>query len=131
HTTLFRSDGTDVCNASIMGLTVSNAKFHVPNPNQAFLNVNGDLTVNSASDNHSLFTFWSNPVNFGTGLDAEPDYHMPDMSQLSGDRKSTRQHITPGTSKVINDVTIINSTSSKWVSVYTPRQHPTTQTNPG
>src|SRR3989442_2368247 len=95
-------DGTDVCSASIMGLTVSNAKFHVPNPNQAFLNVNGDLTVNSASDNHSLFTFWSNPVNFGTGLDAEPDYHMPDMSQISGGMNPLKQHITPGTSKVVN-----------------------------
>ena len=124
-------DGTDVCNASIMGLTVSNAKFHVPNPNQAFLNVNGDLTVNSASDNHSLFTFWSNPVNFGTGLDAEPDYHMPDMSQLSGGTNPTKQHITPGTSKVINGVTITNSSSSKWVYVYTPGQYTTSQTIPG
>src|SRR5437899_2468292 len=124
-------DGTDVCNASIMGLTVSNAKFHVPNPNQTCLNVNGDLTVNSASDNHSLFTFWSNPVNFGTGLDAEPDYHMPDMSQLSGGTNPTKQHITPGTSKVINGVTITNSSSSKWVYVYTPGQYTTSQTIPG
>src|SRR5437870_56262 len=38
-------DGTDVCQASIQGLTVSNAKFHVPNPTQVSLNVNGDVTI--------------------------------------------------------------------------------------
>jgi Flp pilus assembly protein TadG len=124
-------DGADVCNASIMGLTVSNAKFHVPNPNQAFLNVNGELTVNSASDNHSLFTFWSNPVNFGTGLDAEPDYHMPDMSQLAGGTNPTKQHIAPGTSGVVNGVTITNSSSSKWVYVFSPGKYTSSVTIPG
>jgi len=124
-------DGADVCNASIMGLTVSNAKFHVPNPTQAFLNVNGDLTVNSASDNHSLFTFWQSPVNFGTGLDAEPDYHMPDMSQLSGGTNPTKQHIAPGTSGTVNGVTIYNSSTSKWVYVFTPGKYTSSVTIPG
>jgi len=124
-------DGADVCNASIMGLTVSNAKYHVPNPTQASLNVNGDLTVNSASDNHGLFGFWQSPVAFGTGVDAEPDYHMPDMSQLSGGTNPTKQHIAPGTSGVVNGVTINNSGGSKWVYVFAPGKYTSSVTIPG
>jgi len=116
-------DGTDVCNASVMGLTVSNAKFHVPNPTQATLNVNGDLTVNSASDNHGLFGFWQSPVRFGAGVDAEPDYHMPDLSQISGGTNPTKKSVSPGTSRVINGVTITNTSGSKWVYVYAPGQY--------
>jgi Flp pilus assembly protein TadG len=123
-------DGTDVCNASVMGLTVSNAKFHVPNPTQAMLNVNGDVTVNSASDNHGLFMFWQSPVNFGAGLDAEPDYHMPDMSHMSFQVNPTKQHVTPGNSAVINGVTITNVSSSKWVYVFTPGEYTSTVTIP-
>ena len=123
-------DGADVCNPSIQGLTISNAKYHVPNPTQATLNVNGDLTVNSASDNHGLYTFWQSPVNFGTGLDAQPDYHMPDMSSIPFQLNPTKQKVTPGTSKVINGVTITNTSSSKYVYVFTPGKYTTTQTIP-
>jgi Flp pilus assembly protein TadG len=123
-------DGADVCNASVMGLTVSNAKFHVPNPTQATLNVNGAVTVNSASDNHGLFEFWQNPVNFGAGQDAEPDYHMPDMSHISFQVNPSKQHVTPGNSAVINGVTITNVSSSKWVYVFTPGEYTNTVTIP-
>jgi Flp pilus assembly protein TadG len=119
-------DGADVCNASIEGLTVSNAKFHVPNPTQATINVNGDVTVNSASDNHGIFMFWQSPVNFGAGVDAEPDYHMPDVSHISFQVNPTKQHVTPGNSAVINGVTITNTSSSKWVYVFSPGEYTST-----
>jgi len=117
-------DGADVCLASIEGLTVSNAKFHVPNPNRVALNINGDLTVNAASDNHSLFTFWNSPVNFGTGQEAEPDYLIPDMSQITTVvNPANKAKIAPGTSGLVNGVTITNSSTSKWVYVYTPGRY--------
>ena len=117
-------DGTDVCQASIEGLTVSNSKFHVPNPTQVSLNVNGDVTVNAASDNHSLFSFWRNPVNFGTGQDAEPDYLAPDTSLITTVINPTNKaKIAPGASGVVNGVTITNSSSSKWVYVFTPGKY--------
>jgi Flp pilus assembly protein TadG len=117
-------DGADVCQSSVEGLTVSNAKFHVPNPTQVSLNVNGDLTVNSASDNHALFTFWNSPVNFGTGQAAEPDYHAPDTSLITTVVNPTNKaKIPPGTSLPVNGVTITNSSSSKWVYVYTPGKY--------
>ena len=123
-------DGADVCNASVMGLTVSNAKFHVPNPTRATLNVNGDLTVNSASDNHGLFMFWQSPVNFGAGVDAEPDYHMPDVSSINFVRNPLKRPISPGSSAQVNGVTVTNSSSSRWVYVYVPGQYTSTQTIP-
>src|SRR5712691_1016237 len=117
-------DGADVCLASIEGLTVSNAKFHVPNPNRVALNINGDLTVNAASDNHSLFTFWNSPVNFGTGQEAEPDYLIPDMSQITTVvNPANKAKIAPGTSGLVNGVTITNSSTSKWVYVFTPGRY--------
>jgi len=117
-------DGTDVCQASIQGLTVSNAKFHVPNPTQVSLNVNGDVTVNAASDNHSLFSFWNSPVNFGTGQDAKPDYLAPDTSLITTVvNPANKAKIAPGTSGLVNGVTITNSSTSKWVYVYTPGRY--------
>jgi hypothetical protein len=123
-------DGADVCSVSIMGETVSNSKFHVPNPNQASLNVNGDLSVNSASDNHSLYSFWNSPVRFGTGLEPEPDYHMPNVSQMPFVLNPTKNHVTPGTSAVINGVTITNTSTSKWVYVFAPGKYTSTITIP-
>jgi Flp pilus assembly protein TadG len=123
-------DGTDVCLASIQGLTMTNSKFHVPNPTQVSLNVNGDVTVNSASDNHSLFSFWQNPVNFGTGQDDEPDYLSPDTSQMASVLNPTKTKIAPGASAVVNGVTITNSSTSKSVYVYIPGQYTTSQTIP-
>ncbi len=117
-------DGTDVCQSSIQGLTVSNAKFHVPNPTQVSLNVNGDVTVNAASDNHSLFSFWNNPVNFGTGQDAEPDYLAPDISQITTIINPTNKaKLAPGSTGVVNGVTITNSSTSKWVYVFIPGRY--------
>ncbi|HEY9288603.1 MAG TPA: pilus assembly protein TadG-related protein [Candidatus Dormibacteraeota bacterium] len=123
-------DGADVCNTSVMGQTVSNAKFHVPNPTQANLNVNGDLTVNSASDNHGLFSFWQTPVSFGAGADPEPDYHMPDVSSINFVKNPTKKAVPPGGSAVWNGATITNTSSSKWVYVYLPGEYTTTQTIP-
>lgn len=123
-------DGADVCNASVMGLTVSNAKFHVPNPTQATLNVNGDLTVNSASDNHGLFMFWQSPVNFGAGVDAEPDYHMPDVSHMTFVMNPIKQKLGYMQSTTINGATITNTSTTKFVFVYVPGEYTTSQVIP-
>lgn len=84
-------DGADVCNTSSSGLTLSNAKFHVPNPTRASLNINGHLTVYSASDNNGLFAYWVSPVSFGGNQDPEPDYIQPDVSQIPLARSPSHQ----------------------------------------
>ncbi len=75
-------DGADVCAADRSGQVWSNAKFHAPNPTQAALNVNGDVTVASASDNNALFQYWVQGAPFGTGIDPKPNYLVPDTSGL-------------------------------------------------
>ncbi len=124
-------DGKDACSASAAGLTMSNAKYHVPAPPMADLNINGAVTVNSASDNHGLFSFWQTPVTFGTGVDAKPNYLIPDTSGTAKALNPTKNKIAPGTSAVVNGVTITNSSPSKWVFVYTPGKYTTTVAIPG
>ena len=119
-------DGADVCNPSVNGYAVSNAKFHVPNPNTPKLNVNGVVTVDSASDNHSLYQYWQSPVGFGTGFDPEPNYLAPDTSTTAAALNPTKQRIAPGTTLTVNGVPITNSSTTKWVYVFTPGKY----TNP-
>ena len=114
-------DGADACNPGVAGLTISNAKFHVPNPNNATLNINGDLTVNQGSDNHALYTFWKTPVNFGTGIDAEPDYLQPDVSQVTP-LNPNRTPLQPGSTVTVNGATITNTTSQKMY-IYVPGKY--------
>ena len=123
-------DGTDVCNPSDFGTSVSNAKFHVPNPTQASLNVDGSMTVNQASDNHALFTFWVSPVAFGSGVDPQPDYFGPDTSSITLTNPG-RTHIVPGGSQTIanytaiggRSVTISNTSLTQDYYVYVPGKY--------
>jgi Flp pilus assembly protein TadG len=123
-------DGADACNPSVNGYAVSNAKFHVPNPNTPKLNVNGVVTVNSASDNHSLYQYWQAPVGFGTATDPVPSYMAPDTSATAAALNPSKKPISPGTSQVINGVTITNTSTTKWVYVYSPGKYTTAQTIP-
>ena len=88
-------DGADVCSTSSSGLTMSNAKFHVPNPTRASLNINGHLTLYSGSDNNGLFTYWVSPVSSGSSQDPEPDYIQPDVSQIALARSPSHQGNVP------------------------------------
>jgi Flp pilus assembly protein TadG len=124
-------DGADACNPSVNGYAVSNAKFHVPNPNTPKLNVNGVVTVDQASDNHSLYQYWQSPVGFGTAFDPEPNYLIPDTSGTANALNPTKHPISPGTSTVINGQPITNNSSSKWVYVFTPGKYTGTITIPG
>ncbi len=124
-------DGADVCNPSVNGYAVSNAKFHVPNPNTPKLNVNGVVTVDSASDNHSLYQFWQSPVGFGTATDPEPNYLAPDTSATANALNPSKSNIAPQTSKVVNGVSIYNSSTTRQVYVFSPGKYTTPQTIPG
>jgi Flp pilus assembly protein TadG len=62
-----------------MGKMVSNAKFHVPNPNLQYMNLNGDFQYAQASDTHALIVYWQNPVTPTTAIpDPAPGYAQPD-----------------------------------------------------
>ncbi len=87
-------DGNDFCNFSGAGITISNAKFHIPTGTSGSLNINGLLFLNSGSDNQNLAEYWYAAPTFSIGQDPEPDYLMPDPSQLTSINPSSRWKIS-------------------------------------
>src|SRR5713226_369580 len=122
-------DGADVCASSASGQAVSNAKYHVPNPNRAALNVNGRMTVNQGSDNNALFQYWVAGAPWGTSIDPQPDYVPPDTSNVAP-LNPNRSKVLPGTTQTINGVTIANSTSNQDYYVYVPGKYTQSVTIP-
>jgi len=117
-------DGADACSSSASGLTWSNAKFHVPVGGSGnYLNVNGNITVNQASDNHGLTQFWTAGMPHGTGIDAKPTYLAPNTSSLP--LAPPRTVVYPGNSYK----NVQNKSNVKWY-VYSPGTYTTTVTIP-
>ncbi len=73
------ANGTDCGNPDpALGKIVSNAKFHAPNPNQPFLDLNGSFTYAQASDTHAIIVYWQYPVAPApTPNDPAPNYEAP------------------------------------------------------
>jgi len=69
-------DGADACNLSGAGVSISNAKFHIPT-SSGILNINGRLIINQGSDNQNMAEFWSTAPAFGTGADPKPTTRRP------------------------------------------------------
>ena len=76
-------DGSDACDTGNAGASISNAKFHIPAGWTGWLNINGNLVINSGSDNQHLEQYWLGAPPFGTGQDAKPNYQLPDTSQIT------------------------------------------------
>jgi Flp pilus assembly protein TadG len=76
------ADGADACNLSSAGVSVSNAKFHIP-ASTGLLNINGKITINQGSDNQNLAQFWATAPAFSTGQDPQPNYLMPDTTGIT------------------------------------------------
>jgi hypothetical protein len=93
---------------------MSNAKFHIPNPNRDGLNVNGDIVINQGSDNHGLFQYWEPGNAWGTGVDPIPNYTAPDVSTIStlNPGRTRVNNLAPGGTVQVSGATIRNSTSS-------------------
>ncbi|MDQ6708932.1 MAG: pilus assembly protein [Candidatus Dormibacteraeota bacterium] len=107
-------EATDACNAASSGLTISNAKLHIPNPNRDGLNVNGQIVINQGSDNHGLYQYWEQGNSWGTGVDAIPDYAMPDVSSVSplNPGRTKINNLGGGQTATVAGVTIRNSTAT-------------------
>jgi len=71
--------GSDICNIDpTRGKLVSNAKFHVPNPVQPGINLNGQFYYAQASDTHGIITYWYGEVTPTTSnVDPIPNYEPP------------------------------------------------------
>src|SRR5207245_4671708 len=76
-------EGSAWCGCGTAGITIPNAKFHIPTGASGEMNINGRLFINSGSDNQQLMQYWVPAPPFATGQDPKPNYLMPDTSQLA------------------------------------------------
>lgn len=76
------NDGSDACNLSTAGVSISNAKFHIPT-STGLLNINGQIVLNQGSDNQHLAQFWLTTPPFGTNQDPKPNYQPPDVTKIT------------------------------------------------
>src|SRR5437588_9419079 len=68
----------DICKpSSVQGKMVSNAKWHAPNPNGGWLDLNGQFFYNQASDTHALTLYWYDSVTVAQNIESVPNYDAP------------------------------------------------------
>jgi Flp pilus assembly protein TadG len=130
-------EGADACSLSGAGVSISNAKFHIPT-SSGLLNINGRLIINSGSDNQNLAQFWATAPAFGTGQDPKPNYQQPDTTNITTLNpvryKVTKIAALAGTATVPGapGVVLHNYTSSAHdYYVYFPGHYTTVQQIPG
>ena len=105
-------DGTDACRIDSSGETISNAKFHISAGYPGMVNINGNVYINQANDNQHLGRYWVAQPPFASGQDPEPNFLMPDVSQLpAAPNRNKYNNLGPGQSWTINGVTVTNTTS--------------------
>jgi len=107
-------EGNDFCSYSTAGITISNAKFHIPTGTAGSLNINGRLFINQGSDNQNLKEYWYGAPAFGTGQDPKPNYLMPDTSQITvtNPPRSGKLTIGAGNTGSLGGLTLQNATSA-------------------
>ena len=107
-------EGNDFCSFSTAGITISNAKFHIPTGTVGSLNINGRLFINSGSDNQNLNEYWYSAPAFGAGQDPKPNYLMPDTSQITVTNPSRSGKLTLGAGNTgsLGGLTLQNNTSA-------------------
>jgi Flp pilus assembly protein TadG len=107
-------DGTDVCSATPSGETISNAKIHVPTGYPGVININGNIYINSASDNQHMAKYWVLKPPFASGQDPEPNYLIPDTSSIGplNPGRSGKDTINSGNSGTLGGLSLHNSTTS-------------------
>jgi Flp pilus assembly protein TadG len=127
-------DGADVCSASPSGETISNAKFHVPTGYPGVININGNIYINQANDNQHLAKYWVLAPPFANGQDPEPNYLIPDISQVTSPlnpARSPKLTINAGNTGTLGGLTLHNSTGSNHdFYVYHPGRYTTSITIP-
>ena len=94
------NNGTDICApSSVQGKMVSNAKWHAPNPNGGWLDMNGQFFYAQASDTHALTLYWYSGVTVAQGVEPAPNYEPP-VVQPDAPSPTTLGNVTtyyPGT----------------------------------
>src|SRR6267143_1856424 len=107
-------DGTDYCSGDPSGETISNAKFHLPTGYNGMVNINGNVFINQANDNQHLGKYWTPQPPFMTGQDPEPNYLIPDttnVTPVNPNRSPKINSLAPGAYYTVGNITVHNTTS--------------------
>jgi Putative Flp pilus-assembly TadE/G-like len=126
-------DGNDACAGSPSGETISNAKFHLPAGYNGMLNINGNVFINQANDNQHLAKYWVAQPPFSTGQDPEPNYLIPDTTNITpvNPNRSPKISLAPSASYTLGKITVTNTTSSAHdFYIYYPGKYTNTVTIP-
>ena len=118
-------DGNDACNGNPSGETISNAKFHIPTGYPGVININGNVYINQANDNQHLAKYWVTQPPFASGQDPEPNYLIPDTSQIpTAHPRAKQQNVPSGGSFASNGITVYNNTSTtRDIVIYYPGKY--------
>jgi Flp pilus assembly protein TadG len=124
-------DGSDACSASPSGETISNAKIHVPTGYPGVININGNIYINQANDNQHMAKYWVTQPPFASGQDPEPNYLIPDTSQIpNAPARAKAQNVASGSSYSSGGITVYNNTStSRDIVIYFPGKRSGNGTN--
>jgi Flp pilus assembly protein TadG len=106
-------DGNDYCSGTPSGETISNAKFHIPTGYNGMLNINGNVFINQADDNQHLSKYWTPQPPFQSGQDPEPNYLIPDTSNITplNPSRASINNLGPGQSSAVGNITVRNTTN--------------------
>jgi Flp pilus assembly protein TadG len=121
-------DGNDVCNSNPSGETISNAKIHVPTGYPGVININGNIYINQANDNQHMAKYWVTQPPFASGQDPQPNYLIPDTSQIAPLNPGRLGKITinAGNTGTLGGLNLRNSTTSNHdFYVYRPGKYTT------
>jgi Flp pilus assembly protein TadG len=126
-------DGNDFCAGTPSGETISNAKFHLPTGYNGMVNINGNVFINQANDNQHLGKYWVAAPPFMTGQDPEPNYLIPDTTNITpvNPNRVKINNLGSGQSFTVGNITVHNTTSIQHdFYIYYPGKYTTTQTIP-
>jgi Flp pilus assembly protein TadG len=125
-------DGNDYCSSNPSGETISNAKFHLPTGYTGMLNVNGNIYINSASDNQHLGKYWVPAPPFANGQDPKPTYLIPDTSNITAAANRVKiNNLASGATATVGNITVRNTTSvAHDFYIYYPGKYTSTVTIP-
>lgn len=126
-------DGNDYCAGTPSGETISNAKFHLPTGYNGMVNINGNVFINQANDNQHLGKYWTAQPPFMTGQDPEPNYLIPDTTNITpvNPNRVKINDLGSGQSATVGNITVHNTTSSQHdFYIYYPGKYTSTITIP-
>jgi Flp pilus assembly protein TadG len=130
-------DGNDFCSGSPSGETISNAKFHLPTGYNGMVNINGNVFINQANDNQHLGKYWVAQPPFMTGQDPEPNYLIPDTTNVTpvNPTRTKINNLGGGQYATVGNITVHNTTIINHdFYIYYPGKYTSTLTvpyNPG